>query len=40
VDNGLVPTNKDGQIDCGIRGRLFGDCFYASLANAAASVIN
>lgn len=38
VDGGLVPNNKDGRVDYGIRGRLSGDWFHASLANAASSV--
>lgn len=34
-----VPANKDGRTDWGIRGRLSGDWFHASLANDSASVI-
>jgi hypothetical protein len=35
-----VPDDKDGRVDYGVRGRLAGDWFHASLATAPASVIN
>lgn len=34
-----VPANKDGRVDWGIRGRLAGDWFHASLAGESANVI-
>jgi hypothetical protein len=34
-----VPANKDGRVDWGIRGRLVGDWFHASLAGESANVI-
>ncbi len=34
-----VPADPDGRVDWGIRGRLAGDWFHSSLANAPSSVI-
>lgn len=33
-----VPVNKDGRIDWGVRGKLVGDWFHASIANDGSSV--
>ena len=33
-----VPVDKDGKIDYGVRGRLAGDWFHSSIANASSSV--
>jgi hypothetical protein len=39
VANG-VPTDKDGRIDQGIKGRLSGDWFHSSIANASLQTVN
>lgn len=36
----VAPATLDGRVDWGVRGRLVGDWFHSSLANAAASTIN
>ncbi len=34
-----VPTNKDGRVDWGVRGRLAGDWFHSSIATAPSSTV-
>jgi hypothetical protein len=34
-----VPANKDGRVDWGVRGRLVGDWFHSSIANAPSSTV-